>query len=332
MNKKRLISGIKPTGDLTLGNYIGALKNFVQLQDEYEAYYFVADLHSLTMGDSDPKELEQRRKEIVATYLACGLNPDKCTIFYQSDVPEHTLVQWLLTCETTMGELSRMTQFKDKSQSLAKQANGTEKIPVGLFMYPVLMAADILIYNADYVPIGEDQIQHLELARTIAERINKKYGMSFKLPAGIVPKVGARIKSLTDPNSKMSKSDKSLKSTIYLKDNPDDAYQKVMKAVTDSENKVYISENKPGILNLLNIYASLKNISLQEAEEKFKDANYAIFKKEVAQTVKDELIKIQTNYQKALKIVEKVTTNGAQQAKKICDPIVMELIKKFGFK
>nr|WP_318029529.1 tryptophan--tRNA ligase [Mycoplasmopsis bovis] len=167
---KRLISGIKPTGDLTLGNYIGAIKNFVKLQDEYESYYFVADLHSLTMGDNNADELKKRRKEIVATYLACGLDPNKCTIFYQSDIYEHTLVQWLLTCESTMGELSRMTQYKDKSQGALKQANGTEKIPVGLFMYPTLMASDILIYDADFVPIGEDQVQHLELTRMLSRK------------------------------------------------------------------------------------------------------------------------------------------------------------------
>ncbi|EIN14771.1 Tryptophanyl-tRNA synthetase [Mycoplasmopsis agalactiae 14628] len=329
---KRLISGIKPTGDLTLGNYIGAIKNFVKLQDEYDSYYFVADLHSLTMGDNDAKELEKRRKEIVATYLACGLDPKKSTIFYQSDIYEHTLVQWLLTCETTMGELSRMTQYKDKSQSALKQANGTEKIPVGLFMYPTLMASDILIYNADFVPIGDDQVQHLELTRTLAERVNKKYQMDFKIPEGIIPKAGARIKSLTDPYSKMSKSDKSAKGVIYLNDDPEVAYKKIMKSVTDSENKVYISDSKPGILNLLNIYAALCDISLTEAEAKFKDSNYAEFKTAVATVVKNELIKIQKNYQEAYKTVDSVTLIGAQKAKEICAPITKKLLSKFGFK
>ncbi|CAL59041.1 Tryptophan--tRNA ligase [Mycoplasmopsis agalactiae] len=329
---KRLISGIKPTGDLTLGNYIGAIKNFVKLQDEYEAYYFVADLHSLTMGDNNAVELEKRRKEIVVTYLACGLDPNKCTIFYQSDIYEHTLVQWLLTCETTMGELSRMTQYKDKSQSALKQANGTEKIPVGIFMYPTLMASDILIYDADFVPIGDDQVQHLELTKMLAERINKKYQLDLKIPNGIIPKEGARIKSLSDPTAKMSKSEKTLKGTIYLNDDPEVAYKKIMKSVTDSENKVYISNDKPGILNLLNIYAALTNISLLEAEAKFKDSNYAEFKTAVATVVKNELIKIQEKYEEAYKIVDSVTKTGAQKAKEICAPIAKKILSKFGFK
>lgn len=332
MSKKRLISGIKPTGDLTLGNYIGALRNFVKLQDDYEAYYFVADLHALTMGDNNAEEMYKARKEIVAMYLACGLDPKKSVIFYQSDVYDHTVASWLMTCETAIGELTRMTQFKDKSQKVAKQENGTEKIPTGLLMYPVLMAADILIYNADVVPIGEDQTQHLELTRTIGERLNKKYGTKFKMPEGYVPPVGAKIKSLTNPESKMSKSEKGTKATIYLHDDPEVAYNKIMKAVTDSENKVYISKTKPGVLNLLNIYASLKNITLKEAGKEFKDSNYADFKKAVATVVKDELTKIQANYKEALKHVDEVTKTGAQKAQAICGPIVKDLLHKMGFR
>ncbi|WP_027120453.1 tryptophan--tRNA ligase [Mycoplasmopsis lipofaciens] len=332
MNKKRLISGIKPTGNLTLGNYIGALRNFVKLQNDYDAYYFVADLHALTTGKVDNKELKKARKEIVAMYLACGLDPKKSVIFYQSDVYEHAVAQWLMTSEVAIGELSRMTQFKDKSSKLEKQENGTEKIPVGLLMYPVLMAADILIYNADYVPIGEDQKQHLELTRTIAERLNKNYKTKFKMPQGMIPPVGARIKSLTNPENKMSKSEKSAKATIYLDDDPNVAYSKIMKAKTDSENKVYISDDKPGVLNLLNIYASLANISLEDAAIKFKEANYAEFKTEVATIVKEELIKIQANYEKALKMVDDVVLEGARKAKEICEPIVSDLLVKMGFK
>ncbi|UUD35684.1 tryptophan--tRNA ligase [Mycoplasmopsis caviae] len=333
MSRKRLLSGIKPTGDLTLGNYIGALRNFVKLQENYdEAYYFVADLHALTTGYVDPSELYKARREIVAMYLACGLDPKKSTIFYQSDVVEHALAQWLMTTEISIGELNRMTQFKDKSQKLAKQSNGTEKIPAGLLMYPVLMAADILIYNPDFVPIGEDQKQHLELARTIAERLNRDYKTNFKLVEGIIPPVGARIMSLSDPTKKMSKSDKSTKSTIYLHDKPEDAYKKILKSVTDSENKVYISKDKPGVLNLLNIYASLTNKSLTEAEAEFKNSNYAEFKSTVAQVVKDELIKIQANYQKATKMVDKVVYDGAKKAQEICQPIVEDLMKKMGFR
>lgn len=333
MSKKRLLSGIKPTGDLTLGNYIGALRNFVKLQENYdEAYYFVADLHALTTGYVDPKELYQARREIVTMYLACGLDPKKSTIFYQSDVVEHTLAQWLMTTEISIGELSRMTQFKDKSQKMSKQANGTEKIPVGLLMYPVLMAADILIYNPDFVPIGEDQKQHLELARTIAERLKRDYKTNFKLAEGIIPPVGARIMSLTDPTKKMSKSDKGTKATIYLHDDPEVAYKKIMKSVTDNENKVYISEDKPGVLNLLNIYASLTNKTLKEAEKEFKDKDYAQFKSAVATVVKDELTKIQANYAKATKMVDKVVAEGAQKAQAICQPIVEDLMKKMGYR
>ncbi|OAB48664.1 tryptophan--tRNA ligase [Mycoplasmopsis gallinarum] len=329
--KQRLISGIKPTGDLTLGNYIGALKNFVKLQEKYEGYYFVADLHALTTGKVDPNELYKARNEIVAMYLACGLDPEKSTIFFQSDLAEHSIAQWLMTSEVSIGELSRMTQFKDKSQKAIKQDNGTEKIPVGLLMYPVLMAADILIYNADVVPIGEDQTQHLELTRTIGERLNAHYQMDFKIPKGIVPPVGARIKSLTDPTAKMSKSDKSSKATIYLHDDPEVAYKKIMKAVTDSENKVYISNDKPGVLNLLHIYASLAEISLEEAETKFSNSNYAEFKQAVAEIVKNELIKIQKNYEEAKLLVDKVTKKGAEKAHSICAPIVQKLKKHMGF-
>ncbi|WP_029608812.1 tryptophan--tRNA ligase [Mycoplasma simbae] len=332
MNKPRLISGIKPTGELTLGNYIGALKNFVKMQDDYEAYFFVADLHGLTTGTVNAKENLNARKQTVAMYLACGLDPNKASIFYQSDLYEHTYAQWLLTTEVSLGELQRMTQFKDKAQKLQKQDNGTEKIPVGLLMYPILMAADILIYNADVVPIGEDQTQHMELTRTIAQRINKNYKMRLTLPKGVVPPVGARIKSLTNPENKMSKSDKSDRGTIYLLEDPQQAYNKIMKAVTDSENKVYASENKPGVTNLLNIYAALADISLEQAEQIFKDSNYAEFKMAVAQKVKYELIKIQTNYQSASKLIDQITEQGMQQAKQICGPIVAQLAQKMGFK
>ncbi|RIV16472.1 tryptophan--tRNA ligase [Mycoplasmopsis gallopavonis] len=329
--KKRLVSGIKPTGDLTLGNYIGALKNFVKMQQEYDSYLFVADLHALTTGSVDPKELKKARYEIVAMYLACGLDPEKTTIFFQSDLTEHSEAQWLMTSEVSLGELNRMTQFKDKAQKVTKQENGTEKIPAGLLMYPVLMAADILIYNADVVPVGEDQKQHLELTKTIANRLNKNYKTNFKIPQGIVPPVGARIKSLTNPEVKMSKSEKSAKSTIYLHDDPEAAYKKILKAVTDSENKVYISENKPGILNLLHIYAALTNQTLEQVEAKFKNSNYGEFKHEVGLVVKNELTKIQTKYNEIQPLVAKVVEQGKIKAQAICKPIVQELKQKMGF-
>ncbi|WP_036451802.1 tryptophan--tRNA ligase [Mycoplasma buteonis] len=327
--QKKLVSGIKPTGDLTLGNYIGAIRNFIQLQDEYESYFFVADLHALTTGTVDAAELRKGRKTIVALYLACGLDPEKATIFYQSQVEAHAMMQWLCASETTIGELQRMTQYKDKATKL-KQTNGTNKIPTNLLMYPTLMAGDILLYNPDIVPIGEDQTQHLELTRNIAERLNSKYNTSFTLPDGYIPTVGARIKSLTDPTSKMSKSEHGTKSTIYLLENPQQAYNKIMKAVTDSEGKVYISKDKPGILNLLNIYAALTNISVESAAEKFKDADYKQFKEAVATEVKTLLENIQSKYNEALKVVDQITDRGAIKASIIANKNVNKLMKKMG--
>ncbi|QKT05133.1 tryptophan--tRNA ligase [Mycoplasma sp. OR1901] len=329
--KKTLLSGIKPTGNLTLGNYIGAIKNFVAMQKDYDSYVFVADLHALSTGAVDPIEFNKARKSIIAMYIACGLDYNQTTLFYQSDILATGVLQWLCTSLTTIGELSRMTQFKDKSTKL-KQGNGTEKIPTGLLMYPPLMAADILLYNTDVVPIGEDQVQHLELTRNIAERFNSKYNLDLKIPTGYVPKVGSRIRSLTDPNSKMSKSDsKSEKSIIYLLDDPEKAYSKIMKAVTDSENKVYISNGKPGVLNLLNIYASIKEISLEEAETLFKDYNYRDFKNEVGLAVKNLLIDIQSKYYDALSKVDEIAKIGAKKANKTANAVLSKIMKKIGF-
>ncbi|UUD36426.1 tryptophan--tRNA ligase [Mycoplasmopsis citelli] len=321
---KRLISGIKPTGELTLGNYIGAIANFIKLQDQYESYFFVADMHALTTGTVNPKELAQARKSTVALYLACGLDPEKATIFYQSSVIEHLQMMWLCNSETTVGELERMTQFKDKSQKLI-QANGTMKIPSNLLMYPVLMAADILLYNPEIVPVGEDQTQHIELTRNIAERLNRKYKLKLNVPESFIPQIGAKIKSLVDPTSKMSKSEKSTKGTIYLLEDPEQAYKKILKAVTDSEGKVYISENKPGVLNLLNIYASLKNISLKEAEAIFVNSNYKEFKEQVANIVKQLLIDIQQKYHLALENVDKIIEQGKEKAQKIARKTINEV-------
>ncbi|UUM19680.1 MULTISPECIES: tryptophan--tRNA ligase [unclassified Mycoplasma] len=326
---KRLVSGIKPTGELTLGNYIGAIANFIKLQDEYESYFFVADMHALTTGTVDPIELEQARKSTVALYLACGLDPQKTIIFYQSSILEHTQMMWLCNSETTVGELERMTQFKDKAQKLV-QGNGTMKIPSNLLMYPVLMASDILLYNPEIVPVGEDQVQHIELTRNIAERLNRKYNLDLNIPEGFIPQVGARVKSLTDPTSKMSKSDKSSKGTIYLLEDPEKAYKKILKAVTDSEGKVYISENKPGVLNLLTIYASLKDMTIQQAEAHFKDVDYKEFKEQVASVVKELLINIQEKYHKALKNVDQIAHQGRIKAQKIAKETVNKVQKHMG--
>ena len=288
---EKIVSGITATGKLTLGNYIGSIKNMIKLQNDYEQYIFVADLHALTTY-IDPKELIENKKNIFALYLACGLDLQKTTLFFQSDVPAHSELNWIITTITNMGELSRMTQFKDKSQNIVKQDNKTEIIPTGLFVYPALMIADIILYNPKAVPVGIDQKQHLELCQKIVKRMNTKYHLNFNEPKPIIPKIGNKIKSLVNPEQKMSKSDKNANASIYLLDDPEVAYKKIQRAVTDSENKIYISENKPGVLNLLTIFASLKDISIEEAEKHFSNKTYKDLKEEVGEVVKQFLIKI----------------------------------------
>ena len=272
---KRMLSAIKPTGQLTLGNYIGALRNFVKYQDEYEVIFFIANLHCITVYQ-DPKELRKNLKDAVALYLACGLDPEKATIFLQTDVKEHAQLGYELACYTYLGELNRMTQFKDK------MAHGEVNLSAGMYVYPCLMAADILLYNADYVPVGEDQKQHVELTRDIANRFNNKYSPTFTVPEPLVAKVGARIMSLQDPTRKMSKSehDNGDKGCIYLLDDINIARKKIMSAVTDSVGKIQLDkENQPGIYNLIEIAAALENKSLEEIAENFKDAGYGELKK-----------------------------------------------------
>lgn len=326
--KKRLVSGITATGNLTIGNYIGAIRNFVKLQNEYDMFIFVADMHALTI-DIEPETLRDNKKKIMALYLAAGLDPEKVTLFYQSDVKAHGQMNWLMENQTTLGELERMTQFKDKS-SKQKEANGTIKIKTGLLTYPALMAGDILLYNPDIVPVGQDQKQHLELTRNIAERFNRKHGDTFIVPSPYIPKVGAKIMSLNDPTKKMSKSDANQKSFISLLDDPEKAFTKIKKAVTDSEGKVYISEEKHGVVNLLTIYASLKDISLEEAEQHFKDSNYGELKIEVGTEVKTFLEDLQSKYNEALKIVDEVAKAGAEKAKVVADKQLSEVEKKLG--
>ena len=288
---EKIVSGITATGKLTLGNYIGSIKNMIKLQNDYEQYIFVADLHALTTY-IDPKELIENKKNIFALYLACGLDPQKTTLFFQSDVPAHSELNWIITTITNMGELSRMTQFKDKSQNIVKQDNKTEIIPTGLFVYPALMIVDIILYNPKAVLVGIDQKQHLELCQKIVKRMNTKYHLNFNEPKPIIPKIGNKIKSLVNPEQKMSKSDKNANASIYLLDDPEVAYKKIQRAVTDSENKIYISEDKPGVLNLLTIFASLKDISIEEAEKHFSNKTYKDLKEEVGEVVKQFLIKI----------------------------------------
>lgn len=310
--KQQILSGIKPTGQLTLGNYIGALKNFVKYQEENELLIFIADLHALTLP-IQPETLKNNTRDVAAFYLAAGLDPNKSIIFLQSSVHEHAELSTILQNYAYMGEMSRMTQFKEKSASLNEKSIG-----LGLFTYPVLMAADIILYDSKIVPVGEDQKQHVELARNLVERFNHTYGNILTLPEPVLPKVGARIMSLSNPSKKMSKSDP--KGDIFFKDSPEVIRKKIMSAVTDMESSVHYDKiNKPGISNLMTIYASLKDISLEEVEEEFKGANYGTFKKAVADTVINELVPFQNRYKEIIESgkLDKILLDGAKKAQKI---------------
>ena len=290
---KRILTDLQPTGVITLGNYVGAIRKMKQLQDEYDSFIFVADMHAITIPQ-DREQLPKNIRSLVALYLACGIDPKKNTIYIQSENIYHANVSWMLECNSYYGELSRMTQFKDKSR---KNANFT----VGLLTYPVLMAADIIIYDADYVPVGVDQKQHVELARDIAIRFNKKYGDTFKVPDFYYTDTEVKIMDLQDPTKKMSKSAENPKGVIKLLDDLDDVRKKIMKAATDSESIVrFDPENKPGVSNLMGIYAALTYKSMEEIEEEFKGQNYGTFKKAVADVVCAELEKIQTRYYEIL--------------------------------
>ncbi|MCI6615248.1 MAG: tryptophan--tRNA ligase [Candidatus Onthovivens sp.] len=324
---KRSLSGIKPTGNLTLGNYIGALKNFKKFQDDYENFIFIADLHALTLP-IDPVELRNNTKDIVAFYIAAGLDPEKTTIFLQSDVSAHSEINSILQNYLYMGELSRMTQFKDKSKKMNENAIG-----LGLFAYPVLMCGDILLYNADIVPVGEDQKQHVELCRDLVHRFNNRYNKEvFKMPEPIIPKVGARIMSLSDPTRKMSKSDP--KGDIFLKDDLNVVRKKIMSAVTDLGSDIYYDpENKPGISNLIQIYASLKDISIEETENIFKDCHkYGEFKKAVADVVVDVLAPFQEKYKEVLASgkIDEILDEGAKRASYIANKTLLKVKKTVG--
>lgn len=324
---KRMVSGIKPTGELTLGNYIGALRNFVKYQDDYELYVFIANLHCVTIY-MDPKELRRNLKDAIALYLACGLDPEKCTIFLQSDVYEHAQLGWLMTCMSYMGELNRMTQFKEKTQN-AKD----ESITAGLFVYPPLMAADILLYDADYVPVGEDQKQHVELTRDLAQRFNNRYSETFVVPEPLVAKVGARIMSLSDPTKKMSKSDETNKGCIYLLDDVNAAKKKIMSAVTDNYAHVnYDKENQPGVSNLLEIMSSLSGEPIDDIVARYEGKGYGEFKKEVAEVVGNELTKIQARYNEIMKSgqIEQILKEGAEKAHHMAFRKLKKVQKKMG--
>ena len=329
--KKQILSGIQPSGILTLGNYLGALRNWVKIQDEeeYDCKFFVADLHSITV-DQDPKKLRENIKSVIMQYIACGINPDKNIIFLQSHVHEHAELGWILNCYSYMGELSRMTQFKDKSK---KQAN----VKVGLFDYPVLMAADIILYDADYVPVGEDQRQHLEIARDIAKRFNSTYNKDvFKLPEGFITKSTSRIMSLQDPTKKMSKSDSNKDAFISLLDDRETVLKKIKKAVTDSGNLIKYSDDKPGIKNLMDIYSAITEKSIQEIEKEFEGCGYGKFKQVVAEVISDMLEPIQKRYfELALpennKYIEEICEKGANVAHQIAKEKLKEVYDTIGF-
>ena len=313
---KRMLSGIKPTGQLHLGNYIGALRHFVENQEEYEMFAFIANLHCITVPQ-DPKELQKNLHDCVALYLACGLDPAKATIFLQTDVHAHAQLGYIMCCHTYMGELNRMTQFKDK------MAKGETNLSGGLYTYPSLMAADILLYDPDYVPVGEDQKQHVELTRDLAIRMNNRYGDLFRVPEPLVAKVGARIMSLSDPAKKMSKSDESNKGCIYLLDDLKTARKKIMGAVTDNCARVHFDpENQPGISNLMQIMSSLSNDRpMADIEAEFEGRGYGDFKRSVADCVCGTLEEIQNRYNEinASDLIERTLKSGAEKASAIAD-------------
>ena len=322
---KKILTGLQPTGQLTLGNYIGSIRQVIQLQNEYDSHIFIADMHSITIPQ-DPKELRERIRSLVNIYLACGIDPKKNKIFIQSENEYHANISWLLECSTYYGELSRMTQFKDKSK---KNQNFTS----GLLTYPVLMAADILAYDVDYVPVGIDQKQHVELTRDIAERFNKKYGDTFKLPEPLISKEGTKITDLQDPTKKMSKSAENKKGVILLLDNLDVIRKKIMSATTDSEMLVkYDPDNKPGISNLINIYISLTGKTIEEAEKEFESANYGTFKKAVADVVCEFISGVQERYN-ALQNgteVDKILDEGREYMRPIAKAKFEDMRKKMG--
>ena len=324
--KQRVFSGIQPTGGFTLGNYLGAIRHWDTLQDEYDCIYSVVDLHSITVRQ-DPATLRRQKRESAAMLLACGVDPKRAILFIQGDVHQHAELSWILSCYTQFGELSRMTQFKDKSQKHADNING------GLFTYPVLMAADILLYQTDLVPIGADQKQHLELARDIALRFNGVYGDVFTVPDGYFPKVAARVMSLQDPLSKMSKSDENENGKIMLTDDPDAILRKFKRAVTDSGNEVRASEEKPGVTNLMSIYSAVTGKSFADIEKEFDGKGYGDFKMAVGESVRDCLLPIQERYRGFLEDKEGLDTilrNGAEMASSIAARTLRKVRRKIG--
>ncbi len=325
--KKSVLSGIQPSGILTLGNYIGAVRNWAKLQADFNAYYCVVDMHSITVRQ-DPEDLRRRSIETMALLIACGVKPETSTMFIQSHVPAHTQLTWVLSCNTYMGELSRMTQFKDKS------ARHADNINAGLFTYPVLMAADILLYQADLVPVGADQKQHIEITRDVAIRFNNAYGETFTIPEPYIPEVGARIMSLQEPDKKMSKSDENPNAYIALLDPPDVILKKMRRAVTDSENCIAYDENRPGVANLLSIYSTCAGETIPEAVSRFEGKGYGALKAAAAEAVISILEPVQKEFYRVLgdkDYLNKTIRYGAEKAGETANRTLRDVYGKVGF-
>ena len=326
--KKTMITGVQPTGNFTLGNYIGAIKNFVKLQKDYNSYIFIADLHGIT-SYQNPKEINNTILDLAAIYLACGVDPKYTNFFIQSEIDEHSALGFIMAFQCRVGELSRMTQYKSK-----KEKQGKDGIDLGLLIYPTLMAADILLYDAEIVPVGSDQKQHIEMTRDLGERFNKRYGNTFKLPEYYIPEVGARIMNLQDPSEKMSKSaSKDDKGTIFILDDIETTKKKIMSAVTDTDNKiVFDEENKPGISNLLSIYSVIANKSINELEKEFKNKSYKEFKESLAKEIENFILPIQDKYNKYRysKELYKILEEGKEKAEKYAKKKLKDVRKKVG--
>ena len=326
--KKVMLSGIQPSGDLHLGNYLGAIKNWGARSEEFDCFYFMADLHTITVRQ-EPAELRRRTLEQLALYIACGLDPEKNTLFIQSQVPAHAQLGWVLQCYTMFGELTRMTQFKDKSEK------HKDNINAGLFAYPSLMASDILLYRPDFVPVGEDQKQHVELTRNIAIRFNSVYGDVFKVPEPYIAKTGARIYGLTTPDSKMSKSIP--EGCVFLMDDPDTIARKFKRAVTDSDTERCVrfdKENKPGVSNLMNIYSTITGKTFEEIEKEFEGKGYGVFKPAVGEAVIETLRPIREEASRIIKdkaYLESVYKDGAERASRVANKTLSKVYKKVGF-
>ncbi|MBS6799718.1 MAG: tryptophan--tRNA ligase [Firmicutes bacterium] len=322
---KRVFSGVQPTGNIHLGNYLGALKQFVELQEDHECIYCIVDMHAITVPQ-DPKVLKEHILDVAALYLAVGVDPEKSIVFVQSDVPGHAELSWILTCNSYTGELSRMTQFKDKSKN-------KESAPAGLFTYPILMAADILLYDTDVVPVGNDQKQHIELCRDLAVRVNGKYPDTFVIPDGRFLKEGARIMALDDPSKKMSKSAENIHSRISLLDDPSKIKKSIMKATTDSEGVIrFDTENKPGISNLLNIYSVLSGISIADLEKKYEGKGYGDFKKDLVEVTVKALTPIRERFEEIRNSEEliRILREGAGKADAIAKKTIERVKGNFG--